>query len=172
MRLRTFMSVVGLASVFMICQADSCSAPPTSDEIQANSQEQVLKEAVAEVGVPKITHFREMKVYKDILEMRDDPKLITYTYYFNEMTGKIGDLVCQSIGYPIPGATQFTSPQKLQWAHDGGNGFAVVPQADPNGLFSPSNEDATWVLCKDPNSDNVAPMYVEPKVIASQWKLK
>lgn len=174
MKFQTFLSVVGLAAVFMICSADSCNAPPTADSIQHDQQETILKEATREVGMPNITNFRERRLMKAIIEMRDDPKLITYTYYFNTMTGKIGDLVCQSIGYPLPGATQFTNPSAVIHVNNQGGGWLneILPQADPNGLFSPAAEDATWVMCKDPNSDNVAPMYVEPQVITSQWKLK
>jgi hypothetical protein len=78
--------------------------------------------------------------------------------------------LCKSIGFPIPYATQFTSPSKIEsW---GGHPI-VVPQADPNGLFSPSNAEGTWILCLNPNnSKDIEPVYSEPKVITALWPLK
>ena len=76
----------------------------------------------------------------------------------------------QTIGYPIPYATQYTSPQKIEAsAHE--VGYAILPQADPNALFSPTSAEGTWVLMKDPNSDKTLPVYTEPRVISSPFPI-
>ena len=83
------------------------------------------------------------------------------------MTGKLV-FVGESIGYGIPAATQYTNPQKHVY---GSTGNYTLPQADPNGLFSPASAEGTWVLMKDPNGDKVVPVYIEPRIIVSPFKL-
>ena len=143
----------------------------SSDTTMKRQQEQAMSEAVAQTGIPAIKNFRERKILKDILELRDQAGLVTYTYTYSEMTGK-KIFLCQSVGYPIPYSTQFTNPEKTEIYRDAyGWGNVTVPQADPNGLFSPASADASWVLCKDPNGDQVKPIYVEPKLITSPFKI-
>jgi len=143
---------------------DSCSHD--SDSKQREAQEILLAEGASQVGMPAIKNFREKKLLKDILELRDQTGLVTYTYLWNEFNGK-KVLFCQSIGYGIPYATQFTNPQKT--VNSGGP--IVIAQADPNGLFSPAAAEGTWIMCKDPNSNETRPVYVEPRVIVSPFKL-
>jgi hypothetical protein len=107
--------------------------------------------------------------------MRDQDGLVTYTYVFSEQTGKFVFL-CDSIGYGVPYATQFTSPQKLEERHpEEGCGRSceqyVVPQADPNGVYAPSSAEGTWILCKEPNTNNARPQYIEPKIATFSYKL-
>ncbi len=145
-----------------------CDHKPSSDAVQRQQQERVLEEGTAQVGMPAIKNFREKKLAKELLELRDQEGLVTYTYLWNGMQGKLV-FFCNSIGYGLPYATQFTNPQKVEKIESGVR--VVIPQADPNGLFSPASAEGTWILCKDPNSDKVAPIYVEPRVVTSPFKL-
>ena len=147
----------------------------SSDDIQRAQQEQMLQDATSQVGMPAIKNFRERKLYKDILELRDQDGLTTYSYLYNEMQGKLVFLG-ESIGYGIPYATQFTNPQKIEYAWRSGvnsmaGGPAAIAQADPNGLFSPAAAEGTWILLKNPNGKDVKPVYVEPRVIVSPFRL-
>lgn len=151
--------------LLIICGCDDRSS---SDDIQRKQQEQLLKEGTSQVGMPAIKNFRERKILKDILELRDQEGLTTYTYLFNELNGKLVFLG-ETIGYGIPYATQFTNPQKAEWST--GHGYVTLPQADPNGLFSPASAEGTWVLMKDPNGKNVKPVYVEPRIVVSPFRL-
>lgn len=145
---------------------------PNSDQKEHRAQEEMLSEAVAQVGMPAIKNFREKKLMKDIIEKRDHEGFMTYTYLKNEMNNQL-TLLCESVGYPIPYATQFTNPQRVaSYRETPSTGNVTLPQADPNGLFSPASADGTWVMCKDPNSSKVSPVYVEPKVITSPFRLK
>jgi hypothetical protein len=148
---------------------------PDSDKQQQAQQERILKEGAAQTGMPAIKNFREKKLLKDILELRDQDGLTTYTYIVAEMTGKLV-FIGESIGYGIPAATQYTNPQKIAAHSCGGNqsadSFAILPQADPNGLFSPSTAEGTWVMLKDPNSNKTRPVYIEPRIVVSPFKLK
>jgi len=114
------------------------------------------------VGMPAIVNFAEKRMFKDILELRDK-MTPTYTYLVNEMNGSIGEKVCDSLGYGLPGATQYTNPQKI--AERSQVGYAIIPQSDPNGLFTPASMDGTWIMCKVPGTDKIAPQYIEPKII-------
>lgn len=146
----------------------SCNITPSSDKVQQQQQEKILAEATAQVGMPSIVNFREKKLLKDIIEMRDQEALTTYTYLFAENTGKLV-FVGESIGYGIPTSTQFTSPEKVEMR--AGN-IVTLPQADPNGLFSHASADGTWVMMKDPRSKNVLPVFFEPRVIVSPFPIQ
>lgn len=174
-----YLKYAAIAALFpLLGGADSgCNYKPSSNDIQREQQERMLTEGTAQTGMPAIKNFRERKLLKEIFELRDQTGLVTYTYFFNEMTGKIGDKLCDSIGYPFPYATQYTAPESVQRYYLKGDnsqsnawGSTRLPQADPNGLFSPSSADGTWVMCKDPNSDAVRPVYSEPKVVAFPFK--
>ena len=143
-----------------------------SDQRQQKQSEVLLNRATSAVGMPGIQNFRERKLLKTILEMRDRANLSTYTYLWSEVTGKKIPL-CNSIGYGIPFATQYTNPAKVVEGGNANGGYwgVTMPQADPNGLFYPTSADSTWVVCKDPESNEVQPVYVEPKIIVSQFPL-
>lgn len=160
-----------IAISFLTVLLVGCGQPreSSSDEMQRAQQERILQEGTSQIGMPAIKNFRERKLLKDILELRDQEGLLTYTYVWNEMQGKLV-FFCDSIGYGIPYATQFTNPEKIaESSHQ--VGYAILPQADPNGLFSPASAEGTWVMCKNPNGKEVRPVYVEPRIIVSPFKL-
>ena len=161
-----------LVAVFAIVAA--CDDPPaTSDSVQTALQEKLLAEGTSQVGMPAIKNFRERKLLKDILELRDQEGFTTYTYVWPEQS-KTPIFLCDSIGYGIPYATQFTSPSKYErYSIAGGSwGTGQMPQADPNGLFSPASAEGTWVMCKNPNGSDVKPVYIEPRIVVSPFRLK
>ena len=47
-----------------------------------------------------------------------------------------------------------------------------LPQAEPNGMFSPAAAEGTWVMLKNPNGTDVKPVYVESRIIVSPFPLK
>lgn len=138
----------------------------TSDQVQRRAQEQLSAQSNSAVGMPAITKFSEKRMLKDIMEMRDSmPPTFTYILDMNGGLHKI----CDSVGFGFSGATQFTNPNRV---YTGSNyQLAVVPQADPNGLFSPATDEGTWIMCKDPNSDKIGPIRMEPRSIVSPFPL-
>ncbi len=163
--MKILLCMAALAASFLLT---ACVRGESSDEKQSDQQEALLQEGTAQVGMPNIKNFRERKLLKDILELRDQNGLVTYAYTFSEMTGKYR-FFCNSVGYGIPYATQFTNPQKLSWP--GYHESSVISQADPNGLYSPPSAEGTWIMCKDPNGNRTLPVYVEPRVIVSPFQL-
>jgi hypothetical protein len=175
--------IVSLVAVVALVVCLGCETPVrrTSDEIQAQRQETILKEGVAQVGMPAIKNFREMKILKDVYELRDQTGLVTYTYMENmvptvvpghtALGGKL-TYVGESIGYGIPAATQFTNPQKVEFTQLRNSGWIhnVIPQADPNGLFSPASAEGTWIMMLDKKSGKALPQYFEPRIVVSTFK--
>jgi hypothetical protein len=154
-----------LALSMFACGPDAKS----SDVKQQEQQESILQDATSSVGMPAIKNFRERRLLKMILEMRDK-EISTYTY-IPSMDSKLVFL-CNSVGYGIPYATQYTSPEKMQYySRAGGYTYERMPQADPNALFSPASADGTWVMCKDPNGGDVKPVFIEPRIVVSPFPL-
>jgi hypothetical protein len=166
MRYRRYTLLV-LALTAALMGQNSCE-PQSSDTVQRQQQETILAEGTSQVGMPAIKNFRERKLMKQIFEMRDQDGLVTYTYLWSEVAAK-KVFFCESVGFGLPYSAQYTNPQKALWS--GYHDSAVIAQADPNGLFMPSSADATWVMCKDPNGPSVKPVYVEPKIIVSPFRL-
>ncbi len=145
-----------------------CENVPNADKRQAAETQKRLLEADKQVGMPDIVNFTERRLAKDILELRDQESLSTYTYLVN-LEGKL-IFLGESIGYGLPYSVQFTNPEVEVFRRAQG-GHGTMPQADPNGLFMPDGLSATWILLKDPKTGDARPTYVEPSIIVSPFKL-
>lgn len=142
-------------------------APADSDTTMRRQQEQLSRQAAQQVGMPAISKFQEKRMLKMILELRDTE--IKTTTYIVDMNGKLHKF-CSSIGFGFPYATQFTNPMKETYT--GREGITTIPQADPNGLFSPGSADGTWVMCLNPETKGISPVYVEPRIVVSPFEIK
>ena len=161
---------IALAGSILLAGCVDTLPQQNGDDIQNAKQEELTKQGVESVGLPAIKNFAEKRWFKDILEMRDNPKLVTYTYT-QDMNGHYHK-VCNSIGYGLPYATQYTNPQvDSYYTSQREAAHMSMPQADPNGLYSPAQADGTWVLCKVPHTDRVEPQYVEPHVFVMTFPL-
>lgn len=90
--------------------------------------------------------------------------IATYAYMIS-MDGKIIE-ICPSIGYPIPYSTQLSNPMKVEYQSSG----AVIPNAEPNSLYPPSDAAATLVQCVNPDG-SVSPVYIEWYVLAFPYQI-
>lgn len=163
-------SILMFLAVFLFACENGDQA--SSDRIQSALQETALQDGVNQVGLPNIKNWRELKIVKDIYELRDQENVTTYTYLFSEMTGKL-IFFCNSIGYGVPYATQYSNPQKVIDKCEGRSSYCpeLIAQAEPNGLFSPQSATSTWVMCADAKG-NVRTVYVEPMIIVSPFPLQ
>jgi hypothetical protein len=134
----------------------------SSDQLQHDQQEILLRAANAATGMPAIVNFEERKMLKRILEIRD--QAINTTTYIVDMNGH-PHKICDSIGYGFPYSTQFTNPSQNPLK------TVVLSQAEPNGLFSSPTSEGTWISCVDPVSKHMQVVYVEPRVIVSPFPL-
>ena len=144
-----------------------CDAAASTDNKVSQMQAQTLAEAQAQVGMPEIVNFQEKRMMKMIYEMRDQT-IATHSYIVNQMSGCLVYLGA-SVGYGIPYATQYSNPMVTKTFYQ--NAATEHPQAEPNGLFMPAEAHGTWVMLKDPTGDSVKPVYIEPDVIVSPFRL-
>jgi hypothetical protein len=152
-----------LIPLLLICCQWECGCDNSADKQIQEKQEQMQQQQMAQTGLPGITNFTEAKLVKHLYELRDQ-KILTYTY-IPDMNGKLWHL-CDSIGYGLPYGVQFSNPEKTS---DRG----TLPQSEPNGLFMPATAEGTWITCINPDKPgDIAPVYVEPRVIVSPFKLR
>jgi len=155
--------------LFCVSFVGCIESVPNADKRQAAETKKRLLEADKQIGMPDIVNFTERKLARDILELRDQESLSTYTYLVS-LDGKLVFLG-QSIGYGLPYSVQFTNPQVEVFRTSTNGGFGALPQADPNGLFMPDGLSATWILLVDQESGEARPVYVEPQIVVSPIKL-
>jgi hypothetical protein len=143
-----------------------CDEHETATSIERKKQAEMSLRGVQSVGMPAIVNFAEKRMMKDILELRDQN--MPTTTYIVDMNGRMHK-VCDSVGFGLPYATQYTNPQMPQTPY-GGTTY-VLPQADPNGLYSPASAEGTWVQCLDPRTKKATVVYVEPRIIVSPFPI-
>lgn len=163
--------IVG-AMAFVGCGSVSKSNSDT-DTAQKVQQEEMVKQASDQLGMPNITNFQEKKLMKQIMELTDKSDLICYVYSFSDYSGKY-NYIGKSIGFGLPYGTQYTNPDKVATVDGGEYGAEnpyTLPQADPNGLFKPSDVQATWICMIDEATGERYIMYSEPNMTISASKL-
>ena len=159
--MKKLLLVVPLVALLTAC----LETPPTSGQIERKKQEELSLQAVQQVGMPAIVNFAEKRMMKDIMELRDQN--VATTTYLVGMNNQLTKL-CTSIGYGLPYATQYTNPQTPVYEV---HGNITLPQADPNGLYSPASADGTWVLCVDKKDGKAKPVFIEPRIIVSPFPI-
>ena len=159
--MKKLLTLTAMALTLAACEPTE----PSAEKQQARATKQLQSDAQKQIGMPDIVNFQERRFAKMILELRDTA-LTTYTYFI-DMNGK-KHFICESVGYGLPYSVQFTNPEKIAKSYSQG-GFAILPQADPNGLYMPDGLSATWVLCSSGN--DVKPVYVEPQIMVSPFKM-
>ena len=144
-----------------------CGADSAKDK-ERKVTEKALAEMAAQVGMPSIVNYQEKRLAKMIFELRDQEKLVTYAYIIAKNTGaKV--FIGKCIGFGLPYSVQYTAPESLEWKTN--HGYFVLPQADPNGLYMPSGLSATWLMMINPDTGKAQPVYIEPEIIVSPFKL-
>lgn len=175
-RLLTALAALSAFAALSGCQEDtSAGARDTHATMVATEQGAIT------VGYPAILNWSEKRLLKAIYELRDNPKLATYTYV-TDLNGKLHS-VCpgtNSIGYPLPYATQYTAPKspvirRAQYptgiAGQGDWRTYEADQPEPNGLYMPSSAEGTWVTCLNPENKQLAPVYIEDRVRTYPYKV-
>lgn len=162
--------MVSIAIAFSSCGEDQKFND--TDSQQQQQQEKLLQDQNNQVGLPDIKNWSEKKLLKKIIELRDNADLKTYLYNQN-LDGKY-IYIGQCIGFGIPYSTQYTNPEKFNTV-DGGEYSAenpyVLPQADPNGLFSGQGQQATWIQYVNPENGTLEVIYMEPNAVVTQSKM-
>jgi hypothetical protein len=156
-----------LMCVCCVALSGCVDSVPDADKRQAAATKRTLLEADKQIGMPDIVNFTERRLAKDILELRDQEGLVTYTY-LKSLDGTLVFLT-ESIGYGLPYSVQFTNPEVV--IRHRTNEYDTLPQADPNGLYMPDGLSATWILVKDPKTGKARPAYIEPEISVFPFRL-
>lgn len=110
----------------------------------------------------------ERDIYTQIYMARN-AAVFTWTVWrsdFGQITGS-----CPSRGYGLPYDVQITNP--LKYIDLTGEDNVVLEQAEPNGLFSSKNTNATWVFCQVPGDEtHYAAVYIEDRVTVYPWPVE
>lgn len=150
-----------ILSILMTCSVvvfSNCEGTNQKDEKETSKR---MSEMRAQVGYPNISNFTEAKFARLTSELRDK-EIRTWSYYTDMNGGR--HLLCESVGFGLPYSVQVTNPQAYYASG------AILPQAEPNGLYMPDSAEATWVLCSD-GKGGVAPVYSEERLIVSPFPL-
>jgi len=158
-----------ILSLAVLALVSGCEEDQSSHAKEARQQEAMSLQAVNAVGLPAITNFAEKRMMKDILELRDQS--VATTTYVRDMNGKLHK-VCDSIGFGLPYATQYTSPTTNTWVSGAKGHWVVLPQADPNGLYSPAAAEGTWVMCVNHKTGKPVSVYIEDRITVSPMELE
>lgn len=166
--MKTLIVTLAILSGILVLGCDDPST--TVDAKQSAQQAQALEQAHEAVGMPSTPGWQEKRMMKDLYELRDKA-IATHSYIVNEMAGCLVYLG-PSQGYGLPYATQYSSPEKDIYATTSASVHHNVPQAEPNGLFMPASAEGTWIMLLDPGgSGKTMPIYVEPRVVVSPFRL-
>ena len=172
----TIFLILLVTVLLLSCSSNSVTKPNSDLEVQQKT-ELAMQEANRQTGMPAITNYQEKRNLKWIYELCDQENLICHAYFFNELKGEVGQYLGECIGYGIPYSTQYSNPEKVsnfrgdygQYATDA---VYTIAQPEPNGLFKPEGLSATWLIMVDPNTKEPRPVYIEPQIIVSPFKLK
>jgi hypothetical protein len=175
MKKLTMFLMLALVSFCLFGCEDPQPTRPSAEKIQQRQQAAVEQSLNDKIGFPAVINGTERMILKQGIEMRDQMKLHTYTYTFAQGTGKftfIGD----SLGFPVSAATQFTSPSKVVrfWAGGQQTGHwdsHVVPQADPNGNYSPASSEGSFIMMINPKTGEPGIEYYEERLSTKLTKL-
>ena len=133
----------------------------------ADTQEAAMVNAQQEIYTktqppPFFNHSLQRQLMIDLYKAMNS-SVATYTYVINQYTGK-PYFFCPSIGFPIPANTELTNPSAVAWPFgpERSHGY-VLPQAEPNGLYSSPSTSGTYVMCTN-GDGTVSPQYFEQDV--------
>lgn len=163
--------LVGIAGAIIITTTllAGCGSKISGSQKEANrKQKQILEESNRQIGMPNIKNFYEKKMAKDIWELRDNANLTTYAYTKN-MNGKYVYLG-RCMGFGLPYTTQYTNPEARDTTYSDASDV-ILPQADPNGLYSSASTSATWLMLVNEETNEQEVIYAEPEIVVTQSKL-
>lgn len=125
---------------------------------EADQVEQQQNLYVQNQPAPAFDWSLERHVFTELYKARNNA-VQTFSYVRN-LNGQV-IFSCKSIGFPLPSNDQLTNQESISYSSGGTP--AVLPQAEPNGLYSSPSTTGTYVFCI--NSDgSVSPSYFESDV--------
>ena len=148
--------VMGLGlGLMMVCgMMVGCTERERAQYEDIRKSEQAIADSQKSIGFPEVRYFNEKKNLKEIIELRDNPKLICYYYTKNTMTGKyVYQGKCQ--GYGVPSASNYTNPE----------------EADPNGMYMQGLSTTATCVSHINDKGEKEIRYIEEEITVSQSKI-
>ncbi|KKL63050.1 hypothetical protein LCGC14_2179040 [marine sediment metagenome] len=180
MKKKQFFIVFSIMLLSLVFMAETCDSNDknTAETKQAAQTEQILDEVNREIGLPNMVNFQQKKLMKMVYELSDRTDLVCYAYLQSEYSGKLV-YIGRCIGFGVPFSAQYTNPFKvIDPDHIPGQDYStsegtpvVIPQADPNALYMPTSSSATWLLMVNPETNEPAPVFIEPLLTVSPFPL-
>lgn len=136
---------IALISIIAVFGFAACSVE--ADEAtrsEADTAEQQLSQFLQAQPVPE---FNSSQLRQNLIDIQTAQANATATtsFFFNMgITDPVH--ICPSIGFPIPGTFQLTSPEKPAGNRDGG--YYSLPQLEATGVYT-GDTSATTVICID-----------------------
>lgn len=165
------LGVAGVLSIFLFAGcAEGVDAGQGTVKDQQAQQQKLTEESNRQVGMPNISNYFEKDIAKRVYELRDKTDLTTYAYSINKEGQYI--YLGRCIGFGLPYTTQYSSPQRIENADLGEYyGDMLVPQPEPNGLYTSESTNATWLILINEETNKEEIIYMEPEIIVTQSKL-
>jgi hypothetical protein len=130
----------------------------TANEKEANNVERQQQIYTKSQAAPFFDWSLERHLMIELYKARNDA-VVTYSYVRNIQGNVI--FSCNSIGFPVPSNEQLTNPESL--ASPNYRDSSVLPQAEPNGMYSSPSTSGTFVFCLS-DDGSVSPSYFEQDV--------
>lgn len=159
--------------LLLCCTAVGCYKRQSTSFNATKKTDQLMAEAYRQIGMPNVKNFQQRKTLKMIIEQCDREDLVCYAYMVAKYSGKLIYLG-RCLGYGVPFSAQYTNPERVVPVSERAatiRGVVTLPQADPSGLYVPTSSSATWLLLVDPETNEPRPVYIEPEIIVSPFKL-
>lgn len=152
--------IILLAGVALALGACTGNQSLNADQAQTNTQLQQYQK------VQPVPYYNWSEQRNTLIQIYNAKNEARNTWAVVESMTGVALWACPSVGFPIPADTQLTNPDQIATTVPPGSSTiydGVVPQMEPDGLYSSTSTDATYVLCIRPNGDTV-PIYTEQKV--------
>ena len=149
--------------ILLVVLLSACSGQETADTRKVQDQQAIYAQTQP---IPAFQWSRDRDTLIQIYKAKNEANA-TWSVITSQGTG-MPIYICPSIGFPLPADTQLTNGLQQLQGHSAGT---IVEQAEPNGLFSSKNTDATYILCVRLDG-SITPVYTEQKVTTFPYAVK
>ncbi|QQG50188.1 MAG: hypothetical protein HZB70_01195 [Candidatus Berkelbacteria bacterium] len=159
--MKNLCTILLVTGIFFVsgCGSDNKATADTREQVAVNRQQEIY---VKNQPIPVFDWSRT----RDLLiqfYVAQNGAAATWSYITPQM-GATVLFETPSQGYPIPMDTQLTNPLQAVWESNSyGLGGLTLAQAEPNGVFTSPNTDATIVMAVN-GDGTLSPIYTELKV--------
>lgn len=137
---------IGLAVTLAVVAFGAAACHGNGGAVKANQSAENAQLGIYNQTQP-VPQFNKSQLRQTLIEieMAQSKPTPTTTFFFN-LGSSDPFSQCPSIGFPVATTDQVTNPQQLARTGGNYNVDGVIPQIDPNGIYS-GDSTGTYVLC-------------------------